>query len=226
VTRLVDLAGIYARVVRRGAVLFGRHWWLGLVFAGYQTAAFLVAVLLAPLGMAGGFIAAIVSAAFASSGLVLLGGVLRHGRATLADVPGSFGVYLGDVLTFGFLLWVLGYVEQAVFPPRALSGLAFEIGIFVLLNAVPEEIYLGGEGGPAMFVGSYEFIGRHWLEWLPLAMVLYAGWHAASDPSLGLAGAVVGGLALAFMLVCRGLLFLELTTSSRRAREFRRRAAG
>jgi hypothetical protein len=34
------------------------------------------------------------------------------------------------------------------------------------------------------------------------------------------------GVVLAYLFVVRGLLFLELTTSSRRAREFRRRAAG
>jgi len=37
---------------------------------------------------------------------------------------------------------------------------------------------------------------------------------------------VLGGIVLAFGSIARGLLFLELTTSSRRAREFARRSAG
>jgi hypothetical protein len=34
------------------------------------------------------------------------------------------------------------------------------------------------------------------------------------------------GLVLYFAMIVRGLLFLDLASSSRRAREFRRRAAG
>jgi uncharacterized membrane protein len=37
---------------------------------------------------------------------------------------------------------------------------------------------------------------------------------------------VATGIAFAFIFISRGLLFLELTTSSRRAREFQRRFAG
>ncbi len=223
---LVDLAGVYARVARRGVLLFGRHWWLGLVFAAYQLALFTVAILAAPLGLVGGFLVAIAFAALASSGLVLLGYVVRQGRVTLADVPGSFGVYLGDVLTFGFLLWALEYVAGVVFADATYLAIVFELAVFVFLNAVPEQIYLAGEGGAAIFVGSYQFVGRYWIEWLPATAVLYLLWRAASDAPVGPLAPVLGGVALAFMLVCRGLLFLELTTSSRRAREFQRRAAG
>ena len=223
---LADLLGVYGRVARRGVLLCGRHWWLGLVFAAYETALFLLAVVVAPLGLVGGFLMAIAFAAVASSGLVLLGSVVRQGRVTFADVPGSFGVYLGDVLTVRFLLWALAYVVANAFPPGSDPATVFWVVVFILLNTIPEQIYLAGEGGVAMFVGSYQFIASHWIEWLPAAAVLYVGWSAASAPALGPLGLVLEGFALAFMLVCRGLLFLELTTSSRRAREFRRQAMG
>ena len=43
---------------------------------------------------------------------------------------------------------------------------------------------------------------------------------------LGLIGAVTFGVVLYFAAIVRGLLFQELSTSSRRGREFWRRAAG
>jgi hypothetical protein len=226
VSWLVDLAGVYARVVRRGVLLLGRYWWLGLVFAAYQLAFFTIAILVAPLGLVGGFLVAIAFAALASSGLVLLGHVVRQGRVTFADVPGSFGIYLGDVLTFGFLLWALETIAGIAFADATYLSIVFELAVFVFLNAVPEQIYLAGEGGSAILVGSYQFVGRYWIEWLPPAAVLFLVWRTASDAPLGPFAPVLGGIALAFMLVCRGLLFLELTTSSRRAREFQRRVAG
>ena len=223
---LADLLGVYARVFRRGIELSLRHWWLGPVFAAYQVALVMAAILAAPFGILGGFLVAIAFAALASSGLVLLGYVVRQGRVQLADVSGSFGVYLGDVLTFGFLLWILEYVAGVAFPDGSYPAIVFGFAVWVFLNAVFEEIYLAGESGVAVFVGSYQFVATYWIEWFPAAAVLYVLWRAASGAPLGLFADVLGGFALAFMFVCRGLLFLELTTSSRRAREFHRRATG
>src|SRR5437867_9128 len=42
----------------------------------------------------------------------------------------------------------------------------------------------------------------------------------------GIVGDAGAGVLLYFMMIVRGLLFLELASSSRRAREFRRRMAG
>jgi hypothetical protein len=226
VSWLVDLFGVYARVVRRAVVLTVRHWWLGLVFTAYQAALLMLAIVAAPLGFVGGFLAVIAFAALASSGLVLLRHVVRDGRVTLADIPGSFGVHLGDVLTFGFLLWALQYVAGIALADFAYAAIVFELAVLVFLSAVPEEIYLAGEGGVAIFTGSYQFVAAHWIEWLPVAGVLFLLWTAASAAPLGPLAVALGGFALAFMFVCRGLLFLELTTSSRRAREFQRRATG
>ena len=223
---LVDLLGVYARVFRRGVELTVRHWWLGVVFAAYQVAFVMAAIVASPLGLIGGFLVTIAFAALASSGLVLLGYVVRQGRVTLADVPGSFGVYLGDVLTFGFLLWIIQYVAGVALPELSYVAIVFELALFVFLNAFPEEIYLAGESGVAIFVGSYQFVASYWIEWLPAVAVLFALWRAASGLPLGPFADVVGGFMLALMFVCRGLLFLELTTSSRRAREFQRRAMG
>jgi hypothetical protein len=226
VSWLRDLAGVYGRVLRRAAELTVRHWWLGLVAMAYQAVLLGVVLLASQLGMVGGFLLVLAMAALASSWLVLLGHVVREGRTTLADIPGSFGVYLGDVLTFLFLLWALRFIASIAFADLAYAAIVFQLALLTFLWAVPEEIYLAGEGGVAIFVESYRFVATYWIEWLP-ATVLLVVWTGvvSAIPFVPLA-VLAGGFALAFMFIARGLLFLELTGSSRRAREFARRAAG
>jgi hypothetical protein len=226
VSWLTDLAGVYGRVLRRAFELTLQHWWLGLVAIAYLVAFGTLAVVAGQLGFAGGFLLGIGMAALMSSWLVLVGHVVRNGRVTIADVPESFLVYMGDVLTFLFLRFALNYVAKIAFADVPLVAIVFDLATFVFLNAVPEQIYLGGNTGVAVFVESYRFVGTYWIEWLPataLLAVLLALATLVPFPPLAL---VLGGIVMAFGFIMRGLLFLELTTSSRRAREFARRSAG
>jgi hypothetical protein len=223
---LRDLFGIYARVSRRAATLTLRHWWIGLVAIVYLVAYTGVGMIVGGFGIVGGFIATLAQAAFVSSWLVLLEGVIRHGRVTPADIAGSFGVYLGDVVTFLFLLWVLRLVTGIAFADFAFVEIVFGLALLVFLSAVPEQIYLAHDSGAAIFVEGYRFVATYWVEWLPpIGLLFVASLAAWAIPVVPLA-VVVFGLALAFMSIWRGLLYLELTTSSRRAREFQRRAMG
>src|SRR4029450_12513211 len=77
---------------------------------------------------------------------------------------------------------------------------------------------------------SYRFIGANWIEWFPANLLLVAAVFGVDmilpEGPYGLISAAGAGLAAAYGWVVRGLLFLELHGSSRRAREFRRPAAG
>ena len=98
-------------------------------------------------------------------------------------------------------------------------------GIF--FNAVPELIYLGHHSSLDLLGESYSFITENWIEWFPptlaaafilseiLALPAY-GW--LSFVKLG-----VAALFVYFTMVLRGLLFLELSTSTRRSRAYRER---
>jgi hypothetical protein len=94
---------------------------------------------------------------------------------------------------------------------------------------VPELVYLGRHAPASLLVESYRFIGENWVEWFPaniaLAGCIFATILLPPGP-FGLLSEGVLGIVLYFAMIVRGLLFLELTTSSRRAREFRRRVAG
>jgi hypothetical protein len=99
----------------------------------------------------------------------------------------------------------------------------------VFFNAVPELIYLARHGAADLLVASYRFIGENWVEWFPanlllLVIVLGTGLLVPDGP-FGLVSGFAAGLVTTYAWIVRGLLFLELTTSSRRGREFKRRAA-
>jgi hypothetical protein len=111
----------------------------------------------------------------------------------------------------------------------------------VFFNAILELIYLGRYSGPELLMASYRFIGTNWIEWFPATMLLLAialavdllvSAFAGSDPDaqtrrfVQTVASVAVGLVLAYASIVRGLLYLELSSSSRRAREFKRRAEG
>ena len=226
---LRDTIGLYGRVFARGARLALRNWPVGLVLILYGALLALVARLAAPLGMAGGLLLYLATVACVSSWLSLADQVIRVGRVRLEDLPSGFVTYLSDLLTVGFLLWGLQLIGSLVLAPFPFLAIVFGLAVLVFFNAVPELIYLGRHSAAEMLVESYRFIGENWIEWFPanlvLAVCVAATFFLPSGP-FGIIAGAGAGLALYFATIVRGLLFLELSTSSRRAREFQRRAAG
>ena len=222
-----DTAALYARVFRRAGVLALRNWAVGLVVIVYAAILWAVRLLAAPLGIVGGLLLYLTSVACFSSWLSLVEQVMRVGRVRMQDLPAGFTAYFGDLLTVGFLFWGLQLIASFVLAPFPFLQIIFMLAVFVFLNAVPELVYLGRHAPAELLMESYRFIGENWIEWFPASIVLLAGVVAvlALVPTGILADALVG-IVLYFGMIVRGLLFLELATSGRRAREFRRRAAG
>jgi hypothetical protein len=223
-------AAMYGRVFRRAAELTVKNWPLGLLAVAYPMLLAALSRVLAPYGFVGGMVWTAAAAACFSSWLHFLEQVVNgRGQADLRDLAASFGTYLVDVLNVGFLLFLLQLVAAFVLAPFPLLLIVFALAVLVFLNAVPELIYLGRSAAAELLAESYRFIGTNWIEWFP-ANVLLIGVVLGVDAilpagPLGLISAAGAGLVAAYGWVARGLLFLELTTSSRRAREFRRRAA-
>jgi hypothetical protein len=222
-----DTLQLYGRVFGKAATLTQRNWPLALVLVGYFVGLLAAAILLAPLGIVGGFLRYLLWVALLSSWLALAEQVVRYGRARTADLASSFGAYFSDLLTVFFMLWLLQYARDLA--PSPLVRILIWLAMFVFLNAVPELIYLGRRSGAELLAESYRFIGENWIEWFPpnvlLAVLVGAAMELPPGP-FGVITATVLGLVLSYATIARGLLFLELTTSSRRAREFQRRAAG
>ena len=226
---LRDTAALYARVFRRGAELALRNWWVGLVVIVYDVLLGIVAGVTAPLGMVGGLLTYLALVACFSSGLALVAQAIQAGRIRIADVPTSFATYFGDLLNVGFFFWGLQLIWIYVLTPFPFVQIVFALAVFVFLNAVPELVYVGRHSAAEVLVESYQFIGENWIEWFPANLVLLGcvyGVLKLPEGPLGLVGAVAFGVVLYFAAIVRGLLFQELSTTSRRGREFWRRAAG
>ena len=226
---LGDTLALYRRAFQRGAVLAIRNWPVGLVVVLYGALLGVVRFLVAPLGLAGGFILYLATVACLSSWLSLVAEVIRSGRVRLRDIPAGFAAYMNELLTAGFLLWGLFFIASLVLTPFAFLYIVFLLATVVFFNALPELIYLGRHTAAELLVESYRFIGENWIEWFPANLLLGLCVVAVRQLPGGPYDVVVEaatGIVLYFAMIVRGLLFLELASSSRRAREFRRRAAG
>ncbi len=222
---------MYRRVFSRAAVLAAKNWPVLLtafVYSGLGTAAAWIAMWL---GILGGILISLVSAACLSSFLHLVEVIIQSGKVSFQDFRRSFGMYLWDVVGLSFLAWlffsfVTPFLLQLPQGPALL--LCVQIAVFVFFNAVPELIYLGRTHLLDLLAQSYRFISNNWIEWLP-ANVAGAGlflllWSLPLPGALGWIPLLLSPLLAYFFMVMRGLLFIELQSTNQRGRIFRYRA--
>jgi hypothetical protein len=232
------LLWIYRTALSRSVELLVRNW--GIIFAplAYSFLLSIATLIFSPFWLIGGMLLTAVAAACASSGLYLLENVVRVGKTNLNDFLKGFTVYLGEVLTIAFILWIpLVLLSRVAYttPEGAFIMVAVRILLYVFLNPVPELIYQNRLSGLSLLSASYEFIVANWIEWfLPnllltaLAYVLLIGLDQVTTylpwfvDFFFISSAF--GLFLTFLMIYRGLLFSELNGSTRRSRVFRYRA--
>jgi len=222
---------LYRRVFGRAAELIARNWpVLGSLFL--YTFVLRVALELVPLlGFIGGMLFSLLWAGCVGSFLYLVEMMVRTSRVSLADLRRSAGAYLWDVVGVTFVVW-LGFRLIAMvlegMPQGPVLFLCVQLIVAVFFNAVPELIYLGRASSLELLRQSYVFIGDNWIEWFPatgalaLLVLALAAVPVESFP-LALVKASVVALFVAYAMVVRGLLFLELDASTRRSRAFRYR---
>jgi hypothetical protein len=240
---LRDTLGVYGRALGQGVRLLVANPVLVIPALAFLLAPAVTVVVFGPLvglfgtfgGLLAGMLDVLLRSACVSALLACTGEAIRRRRLVLGDVRTGFLAYLGDVVNVGFVIWIIGFVSAGL---PGLLRVIITLGILTFFNAVPELIYLGRHGTAELLAASYRFIGERWIEWFPLnavllvlvvglgALVLTPGMTATGMPG-GVSvvlGVAVTAVMLAFAMLVRGLLFLELTESSRRARAFRRAA--
>lgn len=221
---------IYRRSFARGAALAVRNWQVLLSVFVYAGILFVGGYLAMFVGLLGGFLMSLLISACASSFLYLVEMIVRTNRASWEDFTRSFGVYLWDVVGVTFALWLFWFVLTPILqqvPQGHVAVIAIRLVLLVLLNAVPELIYLGHSGLLDLLARSYQFIANNWIEWFPPNLLLMAGLYGLWTAPFGrelpiqIAQVAVSALFLYFAMVVRGFLFIELDGSTRRARLFR-----
>jgi hypothetical protein len=243
---LLDTLAMYGRALGLGARLLAGNPMLAVPALACLVGPVLGVVVLAPLvavfgtlgGVVAGVLGLLLESACWSALLACTGEVIRTQRLVLHDVRAGFLAYLGDVVNVRFVVWIITFFTAGLPGP---VGIMITLAMLTFFNAVPELIYLGRYGTADLLAASYRFIGERWIEWFPMNALLLGLLVAAATlvvaPVVGAMGQVPSGLALgvgvvvtavllAFAMLVRGLLFLDLTQSSRRARAFRRAAGG
>jgi hypothetical protein len=232
------LLWIYRTALARSVELLIGNW--GIIFAplAYSLLLSVATLILSPFWLIGGMLLTAVAAACASSALYLLDNVMRVGKTNLNDFLKGFSVYLGEVLTIAFILWIPLMLLSRVAYTTAEGPfivLAVQMLLYVFLNPVPELIYQNRLSGLSLLSASYEFIVANWIEWfLPNILLTALGYlllAALNQVAVHLPWFVefffvssVFGLFLMFLMIYRGLLFSELNGTTRRSRVFRYRA--
>ncbi len=209
-----------------------RNWpVLGSVFA-YWAILRVAGYFAVHLGLAGGFLLSLMTAACLGSFLYLVEMMIRTNWVTWEDFRRSFGMYLWDVVGVIFALWLFWQIFVPLLfqlPEGGTVVLCLNILILVLLNAVPELIYLGHHSLLALLYESYRFIADNWIEWFPpnILLLLILGF-LQQGPAGGYVTTTLltatTALFVYFAMIVRGLLFLELAGTTRRARIFRHKA--
>ena len=192
--------------------------------------------ILAPLGLAGGFLLGIALTFLSSCYLYFLGGVVAKQSVSLKDLKKSFLAYFWSVMNLGFVFWIasigLNFALEHNPNGKAFRA-ALNLAALVALNAAPETLYIKGSvGGIETIQRSVRFLQDNWIEWfLPNALILAAAWFfpaiaqaaiAVTNPAALILGTgLLGGILGHVVMVFRGQLYSELDASTHRQRVFK-----
>ncbi|MDH3445076.1 MAG: hypothetical protein OEN50_14205 [Deltaproteobacteria bacterium] len=226
---------IYGTAWQQSWQCVGKNWVVSFAPLAYGIVMSLAGLLAMQLGFLGGFLLAIASQACVSSGLHLIKNMISSGKANLNDFLNGFIVYLWDLLTVAFILWIplrFAAVALASVPNGWLIYLLIQVTLYIILNPVPELIYQTRTSGLELLSASYNFIVENWLEWLlPNVIITVAGVFLLRVLD-GLVYMLPGfvqffavafgfGLFLTYLMTFRGFLFAELHGTTRRSRLYR-----
>ena len=194
-----------------------------------------------PLSIISGFITYFIQSAIISNYLYLLFNIINYDRFNLNDFKKGFMYFIWKVYGVFFILYLgqllLSLTSRMLGSSAYLLNIAVGILLFILLNPLPETIYIKNYSPSETILYCLDFIKENWLNWL-LPNILLTGliYIVTGNLLTGLVNTgiglgfgfssisiikyLVGQLIFSFMMVYRGHLFKQLSTSTRRKRMF------
>jgi hypothetical protein len=223
---------LYAECVRKSYAGLIKAPWTFLLPLALGVGLQYLGLLLAPLGIIGGFLFSFATSAVFSCYLYFVGEVVAQSRVSLSEFRTSIGKYFWSVLNVMFVFWIARLL-LGPFLSRAEEGAIIwrllELAALILLNPVPEVIYQKGTyGGLETVQQSFRFIQENWIEWFVPNLPLLA-WFFLDLPDhfgsfdMGILWVLVTAALIHFVMVFRGHLFESLSGSSHRQRMFKYR---
>lgn len=239
-------------VLKRTFYLFKRNWiiiFTGLIYTLISIFSYYIIVTLSIgfLSIIGGILQFLISSALISNYLYILYKVIEYEKVTLQDFKEGFKPFFRKVITIVIIGSLSSYLFSLILEP-ILAGIlgpvtlsiVINLLVFVLLNALPESIYQKFYEPWETIVYSFNFIKDNWLEWF-IPNLIFIGsiflitrvlinnifitqFNFTFDLSLkSIIIYIVGQVILSFYMIYRGVLFNELSTSTRRKRLFKRK---
>lgn len=229
---IVVYARLYGQALVNAFAAIGRNLWTLVLPMALILAFHALALLLAPLGIVGGFILALARSAGLSVYTYFVSEVVAKNRVGLADLKPSIGAYIWTWFNLFFVLWIVDLLlgPMSVTADGRQLKEALLMMELVVLNAAPEVIYLKQtSGGLDTITRSFRFLQENWIEWfVPNALVLAGLWLFISGtlplyaiPFAELTVPVLAGALLHLVMVFRGFLFQSLDGSTHRQRMYR-----
>lgn len=231
---LLVYARIYGTAFVDALVAIARNAWTLVLPVALVFAFITLAGLVAPLGIAGGFLMSLAMTAACSIYTYFLGQIVAKARVGLADLRTSIGAYFWTWMNLFFVLWIIDILlgpMKVTADGRTLLQVLSMMEL-VILNAAPEIIYVKGtSGGLETIQRSFAFLQECWIEWFIPNALLLGGVYLIQSGRIPLGALplpivtvpVLLGALLHVAMVFRGFLFLALDGSTHRQRMYRYR---
>lgn len=193
------------------------------------------------LSILSGIIIAIITAAFISNYLYLLFNIINYDRINIQIFKDGFKYFLWKIYGVLFIAYLGSYLLSIV--NNMLGNLSFIInmliylGILVILNPLPETIYLKSYGSWESVQSAFEFMGENWFNWI-LPNIIFLGaiyfitgnlltnvftTHLSFNMVFSIRNIIlyiIGQGLFSFTMIYRGHLYKLLSGSTRRKRMF------
>lgn len=192
----------------------------------------------------GGILLAVAMAALISNYLYLLQTIIRTEKLTISDFKYGFKALLGKVYGVLIIWWISSLLFSWIISP-ILGSISYVVStvipilLLVVLNALPESIYLKYYAPWDTIVYSFNFLKENWIEWLLPNSILIVVMYIISGKiafqlfsirfvsNLNISintiiSFIIGQLVFSFIMIYRGVLFESLSTSTRRKRIYMR----
>lgn len=243
---LKDIKYINKTSLNRTIKSISKNWMIiftGIIYTILNIAIFsLVNIFLTGfLSILSGIVIAIITAAFISNYLYLLFNIINYDRLSVQAFKDGVTYFLRKIygiLFIGYLSsYLLSIVSNMLGSLSFIINIAVYLGIFVLLNPLPETIYLKSYGSWESVQSAFEFMGENWLNWI-LPNVIFLGaiylitgnvitniftTHLSFNMAFSIRNIIlyiVGQGLFSFTMIYRGHLYKILSGSTRRKRMF------
>lgn len=241
-----DFIYVNKQTIEKSVQGISKNW--AIIFTGlfYSTMSILVNTLMGfifagPFGIIGGFISYFVQSAIISNYLYLLYNIINYNRFNLNDFKQGFMYFIWKIYGVLFIIYLaqilLSMLSNILGTGAYILNLLIGLIALVVLNALPETIYLKSYSPTETLMYAFEFMKENWFNWL-LPNILFIGllyfltgnllidlFNTGISFSMNLSARTIfvylaGQLIFSFMMIYRGNLYKLLSTSTRRKRMF------